>query len=610
MADLDQAGGPSAMKSINLSQCLCHTRGISEKLTRFTDSSWDSLKNAALEREDEIYHSLKDLLNGDPCGVYHRCCYQSYTNKEHILRTKRQRQSVWSEESPDSPPPKRIAREPPKPKSTLCIICKENRYDRRNKKQFMPLRQCMTFEAGQNLLRAAERKNDEHVLCELQGIDPIANEVHYHHVCYVRYVKTKKTEAVPDPYENAFKVIAESVERTVITDHETMKMSKLREAYISALSSFGINAPKYRTEKLKKRLIKHFGQDISFCHPQNRQDADIVYYTGIPKGTLVEAAETQDPDTDLSGDEAKSKSDELDTVNTSDLYHVAKYLRSALKKTDSQMPEAPSALDLTTEKISLPTVVYNFLLWLIAEETEHDDITCQPVTTKRDIERKVLSIGQDLLYNVSRGRTKTPKHVSLAMTVKNLTGSSQVVSLLNRFGHTVSYNELLHIESEIASKEISRTQEGVLIPENIQPQTFTSLCWDNNDINEQTLSGSDTTHCTNGILVQRRTHTCATPPKEAGMANPQNNPPLASLGRPISFQTGKRLGPGIMAIDIELLKTPMEGIFTEPKRMDFGWVLMRLPGDDLFNLPDEHHQNTPGKKKFQYFEIHYQIIHV
>ena len=70
------------------------------------------------------------------------------------------------------------------------------------------------------------------------------------------------------------------------------------------------------------------------------------------------------------------------------------------------------------------------------------------------------------------------------------------MSLLNRFGHTVSYNELLHIESEIASKEIYRTQEGVLIPENIQPQTFTSLCWDNNDINEQTLSGSDTTHCT------------------------------------------------------------------------------------------------------------------
>ena len=152
------------------------------------------------------------------------------------------------------------------------------------------------------------------------------------------------------------------------------------------------------------------------------------------------------------------------------------------------MPEAPFALDLTTKKISLPTVVYNFLLWLIAEETEYDDITCQPVTTKPDIERKVLSIGQDLLYNVSRGRTKNPKHVSLAMTVKNLTGSSQVVSLLNRFGHTVSYNELLHIESEIASKEISRTQEGVLIPENIQPQTFTSLCWDNNDINELTLS--------------------------------------------------------------------------------------------------------------------------
>ena len=30
------------------------------------------------------------------------------------------------------------------------------------------------------------------------------------------------------------------------------------------------------------------------------------------------------------------------------------------------------------------------------------------------------------------------------------------------------------------------------------------MCFDNNDINEETLSGSGTTHCTNGIAIQRQ----------------------------------------------------------------------------------------------------------
>ena len=50
-----------------------------------------------------------------------------------------------------------------------------------------------------------------------------------------------------------------------------------------------------------------------------------------------------------------------------------------------------------------------------------------------------------------------------------------------------------------------QTQDGdVFVPSNINPSMFATFCWDNNDINEETLSGAGTTHCTNGIVIQRQ----------------------------------------------------------------------------------------------------------
>jgi hypothetical protein len=51
-------------------------------------------------------------------------------------------------------------------------------------------------------------------------------------------------------------------------------------------------------------------------------------------------------------------------------------------------------------------------------------------------------------------------------------------------------------------KSIRRVTEQ-FIPSNIRSGNFLTFCWDSNDINEETLTGEGTTHCTNGIIVQR-----------------------------------------------------------------------------------------------------------
>ena len=118
-----------------------------------------------------------------------------------------------------------------------------------------------TIDAG--LLRtAAERKNDERILVQIQGKDCVALEVRYHKVCYCNYTifltrETKKqseTERSTSVYEKSYDVFF----KKVIEDTENVDISK------------------YRDFKLKQRLMKSYPQ-LLFCVPKMRNVSEIVY---------------------------------------------------------------------------------------------------------------------------------------------------------------------------------------------------------------------------------------------------------------------------------------------------------------------------------------------
>ena len=65
---------------------------------------------------------------------------------------------------------------------------------------------------------------------------------------------------------------------------------------------------------------------------------------------------------------------------------------------------------------------------------------------------KIESIAQDICYTVTKGTWLLPKHLLLGMSVHHLTGSAQLLTLLNRFGHCISYSSVLQLETSIAEK--------------------------------------------------------------------------------------------------------------------------------------------------------------
>ena len=134
--------------------------------------------------------------------------------------------------------------------------------------------------------------------------------------------------------------------------------------------------------------------------------------------------------------------------------------------------------------------------------------------------------------------------MSLAMSIRHLSGSAQLIGLLNGFGHSVLHSVTLNHDTALANQEIRRGNDA--LPSSIQPGIPTIIVWDNNDFGEETLSGHGTTHNTNGIVIQHgNTTTATTDPPNASATDVlvkrtrkrSMEPPLANLD---TYYGGKR----------------------------------------------------------------------
>ena len=87
-------------------------------------------------------------------------------------------------------------------------------------------------------------------------------------------------------------------------------------------------------------------------------------------------------------------------------------------------------------------------------------------------------LGQDIIHAAINSQVKTPKHIGLAVPVHHLTGSKEVVTLLNRMGHCSSYDDVKIVNTVWAREMEARSQQtGVVIPLNIIPGQFRGISW-------------------------------------------------------------------------------------------------------------------------------------
>ena len=72
----------------------------------------------------------------------------------------------------------------------------------------------------------------------------------------------------------------------------------------------------------------------------------------------------------------------------------------------------------------------------------------------------------------------------------------------------MSYTKVEEEETGKAERQIRSQQDGESIPGNYYHGVFPQSAWDNSDLEECVPSGSGTTHCTNGIVIQIESDGC------------------------------------------------------------------------------------------------------
>ncbi|KAG0712719.1 hypothetical protein GWK47_017819 [Chionoecetes opilio] len=172
---------------------------------------------------------------------------------------------------------------------------------------------------------------------------------------------------------------------------------------------------------------------------------------------------------------------------------------TAIKKDMIFTPWPYHPSDVATH-IAIPNELQRFLVGLLTGDTTS--------TTNKSQRTAILveSFSQDMIYAVTRGQYKTPKHFLLPYAVKALTGNTEVIRILNKFGHGVSYDQLEENDTALCLQKLAMgfNQRAVLplsIKPHVFPQILHGIIWDRL---EETLTGKGTSHRVNGIAVQTK----------------------------------------------------------------------------------------------------------
>ena len=232
---------------------------------------------------------------------------------------------------------------------------------------------------------------------------------------------------------------------------------------------------------------------------------------------------------------------------------AALILRSQLLAVEkAELPVNPGLDDMRKGNASPPKLVSDFFKVLYGGLSG---------CTSEEVQRRAQSTSQDALFIVRRGRAKPEKHVTLGTTVKSLTGSKKLVTVLNRFGHCLNYSSLEELETATAD---ALQERGVACPDGTLKGSPMGLAFDNFDEITQTLSGADSLHDTMGILYQNIPTVAFPQVAEA--------PSKKSIDGALKKSTRKRT--------LETQDLPVAPYHGKPKMRIFDYK-----NTDVFNLP-------------------------
>ena len=313
-----------------------------------------------------------------------------------------------------------------------CIFCQKI-YDGKDKNliNVSAFQFCQTLELTVNL------KNDSYLKLHIGDFSKLmAIEAVYHKGCQANYIKIK--EKVPQSERDAaFSQFLEQVEPN-LKRGRAYDMSTLLASYNNIMNNVSNDlesAATYASQNLKKRLKRHFGNNIVFFQQETVAAPDLVFSRDINIKDVINLAfkyKESFEDLRAANDMMTSESSTLSFENAHVLFYASLIGRNLFKDTLGIQHQPLDPSDVTLEKAEelIKDEMYSFLYWILSSNspTDNDLIDKSSIReSNNSLHRYILSLGQDLVYMSSKGETRTPKHIGLSVRCHKMIQSKEVI---------------------------------------------------------------------------------------------------------------------------------------------------------------------------------------
>lgn len=402
-------------------------------LKLFVPDRWETAKNAAARRltlhNDYFSSTSEEIRNIElPEGkYYHTDCFSQF------CAIKRQLPG----DNELSQPPRKVTRSTNSHPSTNergilgdnCLFCGKQRKRKSQKNE--PLQQCLTLDGCKSIMNAAKKKCDTRILG--LGEDLIAKEAKYHNTCRRNYVRQDEEEEAQtsnrQKHNEAFQTLLNFLDNEIMKKKKPMLATAIFSLYkeeFLALGGTHEDINKYSVQSLMAKVKDHF-EDIVIDKQANKF-GNVVFSSTM---TFVEAFALLHE----SNDTAEK------------IRYAAMALRTEIfAMAPSKIPSPTSVHTLKDNAPNIPPLTLLFFRTLIGGmQSETKSAHSEDI-----IERKAVASASDAVFNCTKGTVCPWKHQSLGLGLGTLTGSKSLLTILNRFGHCISYDEVKRLETEMA----------------------------------------------------------------------------------------------------------------------------------------------------------------
>ena len=463
-----------------------------------------------------------------------------------------------------------------RPTKFSCLICRKEKFAKRSRsrEKTVPLDQAI-----ETLREYATKANDQRILSQLNSSTG-PNGLLFHRTCYKAYTRrdtrvsssqhrAELNEYVAD-HSEPWQELFDYIQTDIIEKGRIETLSGLMHQFREKMREKGYGAIRESTRTHFRRTLERQFPAAIQIFPND--DGKLVV---ISSSLTIEQVVKRNIALQNEVDDLKSKLKETALID-----NAAAVIRSEIQSTHYENPWPYYPSDVDENSFQMPHHLERFLLASLI-----GDGKCEDPSQRSTI--LVKSFAQDFVYAITNGKHKPPKHLLLPYTIKALTGNVELIGIMNRLGHAISYSQLQENDTALCLHKLEITSEKggqIPLPSTLRPFTFTVLAFDNIDRLEETLSGKGTSHRVNGIAVQRKSLSEAATPKAIRMPKMKQRSITPNKETLEVYVAGERVGPQGIKTDTSKLKHA-ETAAEISRQKNLIWIITRENHKDAQSVP-------------------------